>query len=123
MLFLISYHEHHEHLIICFFFLLSQFVQLDYPLENITTAEAIRKLIQHYNHSQQYYNAKQRVDDISRIVSTCTGLLALYDMSAKTLLINHICYFIHSERNSLGSRRKPGQLLHAGFYTNQALLC
>ncbi|KAJ1702101.1 hypothetical protein LUZ63_001880 [Rhynchospora breviuscula] len=47
-----------------------RFERSDDPLDKITTAEAIRKLIQNYHRSQQYYNARQRVDDISRIKGT-----------------------------------------------------
>ncbi|KAF3322349.1 ABC transporter G family member 11-like protein [Carex littledalei] len=64
------------------------FVRSDDPLENITTAEAIRKLIQHYNRSQNYYNARQRVDDISRIKGTVLdpgGSQAGFFMQAFTL--------------------------------------
>ncbi|XP_078166988.1 ABC transporter G family member 11-like [Carex rostrata] len=64
------------------------FVRSDDPLENITTTEAIRKLIQHYNRSQNYYNARQRVDDISRIKGTVLdpgGSQAGFFMQAFTL--------------------------------------
>lgn len=92
MCLLILNHEYFNN-IAAFF---SQFVRSDDPLENITTAEAIRKLIQHYNRSQNYYNARQKVDDISRIVSTNTGFVWDLNSLQKTLLINNLSNYFFS---------------------------
>lgn len=51
-------------------FVYNQFEASDDPLEKITTAEAIRTLIDYYRTSQQCYAAKQKVDEISKFVST-----------------------------------------------------
>ncbi|KAL4186033.1 hypothetical protein AMTRI_Chr09g31760 [Amborella trichopoda] len=42
----------------------------DDPLEKITTIEAIRVLLDHYNSSQQYYGTNQRVEQISKVKGT-----------------------------------------------------
>ncbi|KAJ4959928.1 hypothetical protein NE237_019838 [Protea cynaroides] len=60
----------------------------DDPLEKITTAEAIRKLIDFYNTSQYNYAAKQRVEEISKVKGTVLdsgGSQASFFMQAFTL--------------------------------------
>ncbi|KAJ3680325.1 hypothetical protein LUZ60_016603 [Juncus effusus] len=66
----------------------SRIQKSDDPLENITTAEAIRKLIQYYNCSQFNYSARQKVDEISRMNGTVLesgGSQASFFMQAFTL--------------------------------------
>jgi hypothetical protein len=50
--------------------LVHQFEGSDDPLDKITTSEAIRTLIDFYRTSQHSYAARQKVDDISKVVST-----------------------------------------------------
>jgi len=45
-----------------------QFERSDDPLDKITTAEAIRRLTDFYARSQYYYAAREKVDEISRVV-------------------------------------------------------
>ena len=40
----------------------------DDPLDRMTTSEAIRKLVASYSRSQYYYAAREKVNDISRMV-------------------------------------------------------
>ncbi|KEH26658.1 putative sulfate-transporting ATPase [Medicago truncatula] len=47
-----------------------RFEASDDPLDKITTAEAIRTLIDHYRTSQHSYAARQKVDDISKVRGT-----------------------------------------------------
>ena len=47
----------------------AQFEATDDPLEKITTAEAIRTLIEYYHTSQYYYAASEKVQEISKVVS------------------------------------------------------
>ncbi|KAJ3682248.1 hypothetical protein LUZ60_014821 [Juncus effusus] len=66
----------------------TRFERSDDPLEKITTSEAIRRLIDFYKHSQYYYSAKQKVDDISRVKGTVLeagGSQASFGMQAYTL--------------------------------------
>ncbi|KAJ6370629.1 hypothetical protein OIU77_001191 [Salix suchowensis] len=46
-----------------------RFEASDDPLEKITTAEAIRTLIDHYRTSQYCYAAREKVEEISKVVS------------------------------------------------------
>lgn len=46
-----------------------QFEASDDPLEKITTAEAIRTLIDYYRTSQYCYVAREKVEEISKVVS------------------------------------------------------
>lgn len=55
----------------------SQFVMTDDPLEKTTTAEAIRTLIGFYSSSHYYYTAKERVEEISKVVSNLVSLYFL----------------------------------------------
>lgn len=50
-----------------------QFEATDGPLEKLTTAEAIRVLIDFYRTSQYSYAAKQKVDEMSKAVSSPFG--------------------------------------------------
>ena len=45
-----------------------QFEGREDPLDKITTAEAIRRLTDFYTRSQYYYAAREKVDEISRVV-------------------------------------------------------
>ncbi|KAJ1694137.1 hypothetical protein LUZ63_010835 [Rhynchospora breviuscula] len=66
----------------------NRFERSDDPLEKITTTEAIRRLIDYYKHSQFYYSAKQKVDEISRVKGTVLdpgGSQASFPMQAYTL--------------------------------------
>lgn len=47
----------------------AQFEASDDPLEKITTAEAIRTLIDFYRTSHFFYTAKEKVEGISKVVS------------------------------------------------------
>lgn len=47
-----------------------RFERADDPLERITTSEAIRSLISFYTSSQYSYDAKARVEEISKVVSS-----------------------------------------------------
>lgn len=47
-----------------------RFEASDDPLDKISTAEAIRTLIEHYRTSQHSYAARQKVDDISKVRGT-----------------------------------------------------
>ena len=49
---------------------LYQFEASDDPLDKITTAEAIRTLIDYYRTSQHSYAAIQKVDETSKVVSS-----------------------------------------------------
>lgn len=51
-------------------FVSSQFEASDDPLEKITTAEAIRTLIDFYRKSQYCYAAREKVVEISKVVSS-----------------------------------------------------
>ncbi|XP_043700169.1 ABC transporter G family member 11 [Telopea speciosissima] len=65
-----------------------RFERTDDPLEKMTTAEAIRKLIDFYNASQYNYSAKQRVEEISKVKGTVLdsgGTQASFFMQAFTL--------------------------------------
>ncbi|XP_042406855.1 ABC transporter G family member 11-like [Zingiber officinale] len=60
----------------------------DDPLDRMTTSEAIRTLIEFYNHSQHHYSAIQKVDEISRVRGTVLdsgGSQASFLMQAFTL--------------------------------------
>ena len=61
-----------------------QFEASDDPLEKITTAEAIRTLIDSYRTSQYCYVARQRVEEISKVVSVCvfTDLISSLDFES-----------------------------------------
>jgi hypothetical protein len=48
----------------------TQFERTDDPLERTTTSEVMRRLISYYQHSQYYFNAQQKVDEMARVVST-----------------------------------------------------
>lgn len=50
-------------------FVSAQFETSDDPLEKITTAEAIKNLIDFYQTSQHSYAAKEKVEGISKVVS------------------------------------------------------
>lgn len=54
---------------------LCQFEGSDDPLDKITTAEAIRTLIDYYRTSQYSYAAIQKVDEISKVVSSKKAIL------------------------------------------------
>ena len=54
-----------------------QFEASDDPLEKVTTAEAIRTLIDYYRTSQYSYAANQKVEEISKVVSSSTKCLIL----------------------------------------------
>ncbi|XP_072988606.1 ABC transporter G family member 11-like [Typha latifolia] len=65
-----------------------RFERSDDPLEKITTAEAIRRLVDFYTHSQYYYAARQKVDEISQVKGTILdsgGSQASFGMQAFTL--------------------------------------
>ncbi|XP_010274916.1 PREDICTED: ABC transporter G family member 11 [Nelumbo nucifera] len=47
-----------------------RFARTDDPLEKITTAEAIRTLINYYNTCQYNYSARERVEEISKVKGT-----------------------------------------------------
>lgn len=47
-----------------------QFVASDDPLEQVTTAEAIRALTTYYRTSQNCYTAREKVEEMSKVVST-----------------------------------------------------
>lgn len=61
-----------------------QFESTDDPLERITTAEAIRALIDYYRTSQHSYAANQNVEAISKKVSTISLIF----------LLVYLCYFL-----------------------------
>nr|CAD1836251.1 unnamed protein product [Ananas comosus var. bracteatus] len=66
----------------------TRFERSDDPLERITTAEAIRRLIEFYRHSQYHYAARQKVDEISQVKGTVLdsgGSQASFCMQAFTL--------------------------------------
>lgn len=68
----------------CLFFPIFQFVATDDPLEKTTTAEAIRTLISFYHSSQYHYTAKEKVEEISKVVS---NLMSVYSfLSSERLL-------------------------------------
>lgn len=46
-----------------------QFESSEDPLDKITTSEAIRTLVDHYRTSQYYYAAREKVEEISKVVS------------------------------------------------------
>lgn len=49
-------------------------------MEKITTAEAIRVLVDYYHTSDYYYTAKAKVEEISQFVSTlCSFIELLFD--------------------------------------------
>lgn len=56
-------------MIFFFFVIYYQFEASDDPLEKITTAEAIRTLIDSYRTSQYCYAAREKVEEISKVVS------------------------------------------------------
>ncbi|EOY21583.1 White-brown complex protein 11 [Theobroma cacao] len=65
-----------------------RFEASDDPLDKITTAEAIRSLIDFYHTSQQCYTAKERVDEISKVKGTVLdsgGSQASFLMQSYTL--------------------------------------
>nr|XP_010933304.1 ABC transporter G family member 11 [Elaeis guineensis] len=66
----------------------ARFERSDDPLEKMTTMEAIRRLTDFYCHSQYYYSARERVDEISRVkgaVLDSGGSQASFFMQAFTL--------------------------------------
>lgn len=65
-----------------------RFEATDDPLEKITTAEAIRTLIEYYHTSQYYYAASEKVQEISKVRGTVLdsgGSQASFLMQAFTL--------------------------------------
>ncbi|KAI4351949.1 hypothetical protein L6164_006247 [Bauhinia variegata] len=65
-----------------------RFEASDDPLDKITTAEAIRTLLDHYRTSQHSYAAREKVDEISRVKGTVLdagGSQASFLMQAFTL--------------------------------------
>lgn len=58
----------------------------DDPLDRMTTSEAIRKLVASYSTSQYYYTAREKVNDISRMVR------ALVHQTQRYALICCICF-------------------------------
>ncbi|XP_072963687.1 ABC transporter G family member 11-like [Typha angustifolia] len=66
----------------------TRFARSDDPLEKVTTAEAIRRLIEFYRRSQYNYAAREKVDEISRVKGTVLdsgGSQASFGMQAVTL--------------------------------------
>nr|XP_010918473.1 ABC transporter G family member 11 [Elaeis guineensis] len=66
----------------------TKFERSDDPLEKITTTEAIRRLTELYSHSQYYYAAAEKVDEIARVkgmVLDSGGSQASFFMQAFTL--------------------------------------
>ncbi|XP_008664814.1 ABC transporter G family member 11 isoform X1 [Zea mays] len=60
----------------------------DDPLEKITTSEAMSRLVSHYQHSQHYVSAQQKVDEMARLKGTVLdsgGSQASFLMQASTL--------------------------------------
>lgn len=55
-----------------------QFESSDDPLEQISTAEAIRTLIDFYRSSQQCYAAKEKVEEMSKFVSLLLATSILF---------------------------------------------
>ncbi|WVZ49851.1 hypothetical protein U9M48_001175 [Paspalum notatum var. saurae] len=53
---------------------ISRAVSLKDLTENITTSEAMRRLISYYQHSQYYMNAQQKVDEMARLPSSSAAL-------------------------------------------------
>lgn len=49
---------------------MDQFEASDDPLEKVTTAEAIRALTDYYRTSQYCYSANEKVENMSKVVST-----------------------------------------------------
>lgn len=88
-------------------------------MEKTTTADAMRRLIESYSHSQYYYAARQKVDEISQIVRP-----TLKNQSSSTFVNQHPFELLHylAERHSLGFRGKSGQLPDANLHFDQALV-
>jgi hypothetical protein len=60
----------------------------DDPLDRMTTSEAIRRLVASYSRSQYYYAAREKVNDISRMVrfessnaTLCIDMFYLFPVS------------------------------------------
>lgn len=49
-----------------------QFEMNDDPVDRVTTAEAIRTLVDSYQKSQYYYSAREKIEEMSKIVSHFT---------------------------------------------------
>uniref|UniRef100_A0ACD5TP00 Uncharacterized protein n=1 Tax=Avena sativa TaxID=4498 RepID=A0ACD5TP00_AVESA len=65
-----------------------RFEKPDDPLERTTTSEAIRRLFSYYQHSQYYFVARQKVDEMARVKGTILdagGSQASFGMQAFTL--------------------------------------
>ncbi|XP_017701239.1 ABC transporter G family member 11-like [Phoenix dactylifera] len=66
----------------------TRFERTDDPLEKMTTSEAIRRLTEFYSHSQYYFSAVEKVDEIARVKGTVLdsgGSQASFFMQAFTL--------------------------------------
>jgi hypothetical protein len=64
----------------------AQFEASDDPLDKITTAEAIRTLIDFYRASHFCYAARENVDAISKVVSFSSDILILIALMGMYLL-------------------------------------
>lgn len=89
----------------------AQFEATDDPLEKITTAEAIRTLIEYYHTSQYYYAAREKVQEISKVVSWSLAAWFFMGICGKHcsdigMLYWELDFFAHdTERNCSGFRR------------------
>ncbi|KAL5225295.1 hypothetical protein ABZP36_011934 [Zizania latifolia] len=66
----------------------TRFERSDDPLDRIMTSEAIRSLITYYQHSQYYFTAQQKVNEMARVKGTVLdagGSQASFGMQAFTL--------------------------------------
>jgi hypothetical protein len=97
-----------------------QFETSDDPLEKITTAEAIRTLIDFYRASHFCYSAREKVEDISKVVSCSPfsdrlidfshyfNLVGIHLFNVINIVVTMEVFGMHAERNSARCRRQSG---------------